>query len=59
MMAELPSIAPRNLSAALSSVVDTHQKIREEIQQHAAQEQARRDAMDQRRTAEAGLGYKA
>lgn len=58
MMAEIPSIAPRNMAKLMSDIVTTHQKIREEIQQHAADEQARRDALDQRRTAEMGLGYK-
>lgn len=52
-------ISPRSLSEAMQSVVDTHQKIKASIQQHAAEEQARRDAADKRMTAESGLGYRA
>lgn len=59
MMAELPMIAPRSLSDAMQAVVDTHQRIKASIQQHAEDEQARRDAADQRMTAEQGLGYRA
>lgn len=58
-MAELPMIAPRNLSTAMKAVVGTHQKIRESIQKSAEEEQARREARDKRMTAEQGLGYKA
>lgn len=58
-MAELPMIAPRNLSDAMQDVVDTHQRIRASIQKSAEEEQARREARDQRMTAEQGLGYRA
>lgn len=56
-MAEMPMVAPRNLTEAMRNVVSTHAKIREQIQAHAADEAARRAAEDQRKTAEQGLGY--
>lgn len=58
-MAEMPMVAPRNLSDAMRAVVDTHAKIREDIQRSAEEQAALRRANDQRMTAESGLGYRA
>lgn len=43
----------------MNAVIDTHQRIRAEIQAHAAQQDAIRKANDLRMTAESGLGYRA
>lgn len=59
MMAEMPTIAPRNLAQAMRDVVETHTVIRDNIRARADEIAALREADDRRRTSENGLGYKA
>lgn len=57
-MAEMPTIAPRNLAQAMRAVVETHTVIRDNIRARADEIAALREADDKRRSVENGLGYK-
>ena len=57
-MAEMPTVAPRNLAQAMRDVVETHTVIRNSIRERADEIAALRAADDRRRTSENGLGYK-
>lgn len=58
MMADIPTIRSRNMSQLMQSVVDTHQRIRESIREHAQNAENARAALNEKQNANAKLGYK-
>lgn len=57
-MADMPQVRSRNMAQLMQSVVDTHQRIRESIREHAALLDAEKQAENERMNAEALLGHK-
>lgn len=57
-MADMPQVNPRNMSARIGQVLDTHQQIKQGMQERAMRLEQQRVAHDQHLNAQARLDGK-